>query len=193
MISLKKVFVAAAVATLGFGLFAQSSKTNAATAGLFSTDVDNFVDVNEWSTVNPEKFFGYFGMDYGNYNVGFAKQFEKFYWGTYYSGDIGSSSKKTNDAKTIDDETVTNWGNLTFANLFGFGNIGINATLNFSGYKKVTEQKEPSVTTTEDSTRFSGYVSAGLTSFDLAGFNTKPYAYVSFSNNDYNPDKNYKL
>lgn len=183
MISLKKVFVAAAVATLGFGLFAQSSKTNAATAGLFSTDVDNFVDVNEWSTVNPEKFFGYFGMNDGNYNVGFAKQFEKFYWGTYYDGNIGDSSKKTYDAKTTADTTVTNWGDLTFANLFGFGNIGIKATLNFSGSKSVTEQKEPSVTTTEDSTSFYGSVRAGLTSFDLAGFNTKPYAYISFDTN----------
>lgn len=185
MISLKKVIVAAAVATLSFGLFAQISKTKVATAGLFDTDVDNFVSVTEWSTVKPEKFFGYFGMDDGYYNVGFAKQFEKFYWGTYYDGDIGSSSKKTYDAKTTPDTETTNWGNLRFVNLFGFGNIGVNATILLSGSKSVSDDKDAKVTTTTDTTSFYGRVNAGLNNYALGKFNTKPYAYIKFDTNYY--------
>lgn len=183
MISLKKVIVAAAVATLSFGLFAQSSKTNAATAGLFDTDVDNFVNVNEWSTVKPEKFFGYFGMDNGYYNVGFAKQFEKFYWGTYYDGDIGASEKKTNDNTKVTTDKNDN-GYVYFANLFGFGNVGLRVNLSFSGNKDVEDNGETKITTTKDSTVFFGEVDVGLSNYQLGKFNTKPFAYVNFNTNN---------
>ena len=77
MISLKKLITVTAVAVLSLNLFAQTSKTNTATAGLFGNDVDDYMSVNYWSGIAPEKFFGYFGMGRnraGNtYNLGFAK------------------------------------------------------------------------------------------------------------------------
>nr|MCR5285253.1 hypothetical protein [Treponema sp.] len=105
MITFKKCMVVAALATLSLGLFAETkepvSKTNAATAGIFSTDLDDFTNVNSWSNVNPKDFYLYFGMDNGlsnlasSYDIGFAKYFKKIYWGTYFSGNLGTSTNTT--------------------------------------------------------------------------------------------------
>ena len=183
MISLKKVIVAAVIAAMGFGLFAQESKTNTATAELFKTDVDNFVDVNEWSTVEPDKFFGYFGMDNNMYNIGFAKQFSKFYWGTYYCGDINSYSKVTDESTKTNSETE-NSSLIRFDNLFGFGNIGLKLSTFFAGSKTVNEDTDAKITKTVDGKVFYGRVDIGLANFELGKLNTKPYAYISYNTND---------
>lgn len=123
MISLKKIITVAAAAVLSLSVFAQASKTNIATAGLFGNDVDDYMDVCYWSGVKPENFFAYFGMDSnraGNtYNIGFAKQFSKVYWGTYYSGNLGSTKKTTTttDSNTTV-ETVSGSSEFTFNNIF---------------------------------------------------------------------------
>ncbi len=46
MISLKKIITVAAAAVLSLSVFAQTSKTNTATAGLFGNDVDDYMSVN---------------------------------------------------------------------------------------------------------------------------------------------------
>ena len=138
MISIKKITTVAAAAVLSFGLFAQAnpkpeprtpvSKTKESTAGLFSNDVDDFTDVNYWSNVAPKQFFAYFGMgsskNVGNtYNIGFAKQLKKFYWGTYFSGNFGlnKTTKPTDGDKT----TETTLSEFQFNNTYGFGNVGL--------------------------------------------------------------------
>ena len=213
MISLKKVFVAAAVATLGFGLFAQTddyvptiqSKTNVATQGIFGNDVDNFVDVNSWSEVQPENFFGYFGMDKdGNnenfYKLGFAKQFEKFYWGTYFAGDFGTYNEsvlKTDDGTVtikakggeveINETNPTNPysfnpgedTNVTLTNLFGFGNVGLklDVVLNSGASYSIDAPKYTKKVNADNG----GFMfTAGLKEYELGKYRTAPRAFVLY-------------
>ena len=138
MISIKKITAVAAAAVLSFGLFAQTepvSKTSVATAGLFGNDVDDFTNVNYWSNVAPKQFFAYFGMGKNTvgstYDLGFAKQFKKVYWGTYFSGNLGSvSTTKTTTAGTTTKTKTTGDSEFLFNNTFGFGNVGL--ALDFS-------------------------------------------------------------
>ena len=197
MISLKKVIVAAAVATFGFGLFAQQSKTNVATAGLFGNDVDNYTSVNYWSEVKPENFFAYFGMgktlfaDDGatnpeklpTYDLGFAKQFSKFYWGTYFSGNLGTTSEtKTSGSGDSYTEKTNGTSEFTFNNTFGFGNIGL--ALNFFYYEDGTSgvayDALTKTTTTTDAASWDLGLKAGLKEYKVKDTTLVPYASFDF-------------
>lgn len=72
-----------------------SSYTDATTSGVFGTDVDDFMDVNSYTNVQPEKFFGFLGYNYDDtyntgvgFNFGFAKQFKPFYLGYWFGGTV---------------------------------------------------------------------------------------------------------
>lgn len=71
-----------------------TSNKKFATSGRFSTDIDNFMDVNDWSGIKPKKFFSFLGYDYGNdmgsnFNMGFAKYMNKnTYVGMYFGGQL---------------------------------------------------------------------------------------------------------
>ena len=197
MISLKKVFVAAAVATLSFGLFAQSepkSKTNTATAGLFGTDVDTYTSVNYWSEVKPENFFAYFGMsktpqaNLSTYDFGFAKQFSKCYWGTYFSGNLGSYSEtKTSGNGKSSTEKTNGKSEFTFNNTFGFGNIGL--ALDFYYYEDGTSgttftpatlPDAKDITTTTDAATWNLGLKAGLREYKVKNTALAPYAKFNY-------------
>ena len=49
-----KLFAIAVISFAAFAASAQSSKRSGATMGLFSTEVDCFMDLIDWSTVKPE-------------------------------------------------------------------------------------------------------------------------------------------
>ena len=164
-----------------------------ATQGIFGTDVDNFADVNSWSEVQPENFFGYFGMD-NNYKIGFAKQFEKFYWGTYFSGDFGTYNEEV--TKT-DDDTVTITGqgvevdpatgnltqqdktNVTLSNLFGFGNVGLRLDL-FLNDAGSYSYKSDNYSKTVDMSNGGFLLTAGLKEYEFKKYKTAPRAYVLY-------------
>jgi hypothetical protein len=120
----KAVLCTALILSAGF-VSAQQSNTNAATAGTFTTDVDNFMDVTGWHSVQTGKIFGYTGFSPNEIDLGLAKQFKKFYVGTYYNGNLWSSNSATkNDTSTntadIFSSTTFNTGSV----LVGIGNWG---------------------------------------------------------------------
>ncbi len=118
---------------------AQTSNTSKSTNYLFKTDVDNFMDVNNWSKVQPENFFGTFGYNGNNLNLGVAHEFKNFYFGGYFSGAIdGWTSTKTvikdfvNDETTVEKEKTSDMNKaLYFAALFGFDNIAVKASIDY--------------------------------------------------------------
>jgi len=90
-----KVLALAALIVIGLAmpLGAQPSSPvsnqNLATAGVFGTDVDSYMDVNYYGDVNFGKWFGYLGADTsGIFNLGYATNLKGIYLGTYYSGNI---------------------------------------------------------------------------------------------------------
>ncbi len=194
MISIKKIISTTAIAVLSVSLFAQvtsdldiapSSKTAESTQGLFDTDVDNFMSVTSWSTVKPEKFFGYFGigntpaLDLTSYDFGFAKQFSKCYWGTYFSGNLGPvTTTKNTAAKT---ETTTNGSTeFVFSNLFGLGNgAGIGVDFYYADKDSKKEVIDDAKTDT-DKRIWALQLSAGLNEYTFKKFNLAPYAKVIY-------------
>ena len=104
MIKFKKLFVAAIALGLSSAAFAITSKTSDTTAGVFSTDTDNFVSVNDWQSVNPNNLFGVFGYYSTKMKIGAAKNIGGFYFGALYEGDLGNSftsTTTTTDSKQL--------------------------------------------------------------------------------------------
>ena len=184
----KKLILAAVITALGFGLFAQSSKTDTATNNLFKTDVDKFMNVNEWSAINPEHAFLYFGMPgAGSYSLGFAKDIKGTYWGTYFSGQFGTLSIVDNDdTKT---KTTTD-GNtyFTFNNLFGFGNMGLLVTFDYRANNSTKTDVDGDKTYTDSKNYKIGAV-LGLGDKEFKGKNLKPYIGLSYNMNPDNASK----
>ncbi|UTC74468.1 hypothetical protein E4O03_09620 [Treponema sp. OMZ 792] len=132
----KKLFVLAAFILAASMVFAQTSMTSHSTQGLFGTDVDDFMNVNEWQNVQPKNIFGFLG--YGaegdeDINLGIAHQFKALYLGTYFEGKIPGWSKTTaaNTTTTETDPAIAN-KTTTGKLLFGFGNIGVLADTSFT-------------------------------------------------------------
>jgi hypothetical protein len=85
-------------------LAAQESKTSAASAGIFTTDADNFLSLTDWSGVLGEgqKYFGFLGMSGSTTpELGFATTFGSLYLGTYYTGTLFANSG-TGPTETVD-------------------------------------------------------------------------------------------
>ncbi len=128
-----------------------SSKTSESTQGLFKTDVDNYMNLGAWDTVNPKTLFTFVGYDTskGGINLGLAHQFKKFYLGYYFAGtldsfvlnsnvvDIESGTKTTTNTKESDGD-----GSLDTAVLFGFGKMAVKGSLNFEMTKDSKEKED---------------------------------------------------
>lgn len=189
MISIKKITTVAAAAVLSFGLFAQTepvSKTNVATAGLFGNDVDDFTNVNYWSNVAPKQYFAYFGMgsDFGyeernpiaTYNLGFAKQFKKFYWGTYFSGNLGeNTTTKTTVGGTTEKKNETKDSEFQFNNTFGFGNVGLGFDFYYRDRGSNRSEENSSI-----NERLNLAFKAGLKEYKVKKTKIIPFAKLSF-------------
>lgn len=121
---------------------AQKSNTNAATAGTFTTDVDNFMDVTGWHSVQTGNIFGYTGFAPNQIDIGLAKQFKKFYVGTYYNGNLwgGNTAEKTDDTVDKFSSTTFNTGSV----LVGIGNWGFKG---FFDYEPNGDGKDYETTT----------------------------------------------
>ncbi|MGP1459807.1 MAG: TDE2508 family outer membrane beta-barrel protein [Treponema sp.] len=108
------------------------------TAELFGNDVDDFMNVNEYHNVQPEKIFGY--LSYGDdgksaINFGLAHQFNQFYLAGWFGGRLNEwSITKTNKESSSQDDTVLqhdSTGAVYGKILFGIGNMGIMANFAF--------------------------------------------------------------
>ena len=89
-----------------------TSMTNGSTHGLFGTDVDDYLDVNEWSNVKPEKVFGFLSYGWKDTNeikFGLAGQVAgKFYLGGFLEGQGYSWTSEKDTKKKGKDKNTTN-------------------------------------------------------------------------------------
>ncbi|UTC67397.1 MULTISPECIES: hypothetical protein [unclassified Treponema] len=130
----KKLFIFAVLLMAASLVFAQTSMTSHSTQELFGTDVDDFMNVNEWQNVKPKNIFGFLGYGkngIGSINLGLAHQFKAFYLGSYFEGQIPGWSK-VKDSTTSTTTTQTDNEHLATGKLlFGFGNIGIMTDISY--------------------------------------------------------------
>ena len=127
--------------------FAQQSMASISTTGQFGNDVDMFMDVNAWQQVNPEKFFlygGYGAYGSGDIELGFAKKFSPLYFGAHLQG--GFPTLTFTSSASQKERTIAN--KLEGSLIFGFGNIGIKASMYYKPsthsytYTPATNQKD---------------------------------------------------
>jgi hypothetical protein len=82
-------------------LAAQESKTSQASAGLFTTDVDDFLDVHDWDAVLAEKsLFGFAGYN-GAPELGLAAKLGGLYLGIYYNGSLWKDSSTESETVNV--------------------------------------------------------------------------------------------
>jgi len=106
-----KVAAIAVVAGLVLALApvaAQVSNTNTATAGVFRTDVDNFMSVNDYTQVDLQKWFGYVGYDSSMLSLGYARNVGDMYLGAYYNGNAFKSVDPTDVTEVITTNQLAN-------------------------------------------------------------------------------------
>lgn len=111
--------------------FAQKSMTSLSSKEQFGNDVDMFMNVNAWQQVKHEKFFAY--GDFGEYGsgdieIGFAKKFSPLYFGAYLSGGIPTLTFTSSTSQK--ERKIAN--QLKGSLIFGFGNIGIKAYIEYN-------------------------------------------------------------
>jgi hypothetical protein len=151
-----------------------TSNTFQATEGVFTTDVDNFADVNEYDTVDPENFFLYgqtrtdvSGSDSTGVSFGFAKTFGFGYLGIGYQGVFWDGNSSTQETPTQtnhnnNNDTGLQWDN--FINIL-YGNPligGIRLDACFDNAGNDNDDVEPSSGATAENSKGRGTIELGL-------------------------------
>jgi len=165
--SIKVMALIAVIAMLTVPLFAQTSPTGRATAGIFETDVEDSMNVLWYSDVEFERwagFLGYGGSVQDNpISLGYATGLGPIYLGTWYTGNILSTNSSEeervvtsydliNQVKTQTVITRTYQGQNTFSNnsievLIGVAGMGIK--FGFEERYTVWENPDRIITTIE--------------------------------------------
>ena len=117
------------LALLPASLAAQSSLTLDNTAGIFSNDIDDFMDPNDYENVEFDNYFLEFqGSSAGAppLVVGFATNFGDMYTGFYYSGNILNYQKNAGD---INSNSINNLELLLGSPSFGGIKLGLGLNL----------------------------------------------------------------
>ncbi|MCL2196695.1 MAG: hypothetical protein FWB77_03685 [Treponema sp.] len=133
--------IAIIAAVFAVPVFAQSSPTNTATAGVFGTDIDNSMDVHWYSDVEFEKWAGFAG--YGSTarpaSLGFATKFSGgIYLGTWYNGNF-LTTNSTQEESVVSNYDLTSQQltqkltTTTFTNQSTSSNNQIQALLGIAG------------------------------------------------------------
>ena len=170
----KKLFVFAVLLMAASLVFAQTSMTSYSTQGLFGTDVDDFMNVNEWQNVQPKNIFGYLAyntekdppphdLGKGALNLGFAHQFKPFYLGTYFEGQLsGWQTKKETNGDT--ETKIVGHHKANGKLLFGFGNIGVMTDVSYTPdqHKKTTWTESTKTKQIDDLFKLDFNLSAGM-------------------------------
>ncbi|MCL2792698.1 MAG: hypothetical protein FWD87_06375 [Spirochaetaceae bacterium] len=114
------------------------SLTNQATAGVFTTDVDNFMDVKNFQEVDMERYFIFLqagpnllnaaSEEFDGLSFGLARRFGRSYLGFFYSGSIverDASTRKVpaNANSAMREDSNAYWRN-TLSILFGNDSFG---------------------------------------------------------------------
>ena len=90
----KKLKIVAAFlcfAMLLTSVFAESNTANA-TAGVFTNDIDYFNNVNKYTKLEMEKWFGYVGIRRDDLDLGYATKLGSLYLGAEYKGELLSQT-----------------------------------------------------------------------------------------------------
>ena len=175
--------------TWGGGIvFAQSSNTNSSTAEIFSTDVDDYMDVNSWQGVSEstEKVFAFVNFNSSKLNLGAAKNFGSIWLGTYLNGyipqiTITNTESTASDSKTstvtFDDGTTTG-GSLAFnaSVLLGMGDLGIKLDGTINPDLSNSKDTNPDSETDSSSSKYDVNLTAGYNTGSLT-----PHAQIGFS------------
>ncbi|GHU57773.1 hypothetical protein FACS189444_0400 [Spirochaetia bacterium] len=160
------ISVITALVLAAFPLAAQTSNTTKATAGTIGTDVDAYLDYQDWQDVSFDKWFGFVGYD-NSLSAGYARYFGKLYLGAYFTGNFADLNTRTGSEtivgtydpaenliqtdKTIqyDSQAVTSTNNLNF--LIGIAGQGIKVGI----YESLTvkDKAAPGGTATETDTK----------------------------------------
>jgi len=152
----KKVQFLCLLLTVFVCLGSWASPTYDATAGIFTTDADNYTSVNNYSTVKFEKGFVFTGLESAsNLNLGFAVNLSSIYIGAWYYGNILNSFDGTDNVSQTTTPNVED-GAVTFTSvsdtnslskvldgqlfntgvIVGIANMGFR--LRYSGYEDAT-------------------------------------------------------
>ena len=108
---IKRLIVCGLLMSAALTAFAQTSNKSESTGGIFGTDVDDFMDVNNYSNVKPATVFSYLGYENGSFTIGASRMFGDIYVGVFSSGDLGlsfdntSSTQVSSETETVTDET----------------------------------------------------------------------------------------
>ena len=106
--------------------FSASSLTSESTSGRFGTDVDDFMDVNGWENVQPEKLFAELTFDTTTLKVGAARNFGSIYIGTYLETTFGQWTYNSSSDGSSPIWSNSDSPNLSYSILAGIGdNLGI--------------------------------------------------------------------
>jgi hypothetical protein len=92
---------AAVMLTITAPLAAQTSATKDATATTFETDIDKYMSVNDYSTVELNKLFAFTRLQNNNLYFGFAKKLGALYLGTVYYGNALHQNPAFQDTTTV--------------------------------------------------------------------------------------------
>jgi hypothetical protein len=156
LVAVTAMFLAAPV--FAPSVFGQSSPTGTATAGVFTTDVEDSMDVHYYSGVEFDKWAGFIGYD-GLPSLGYATRFGDIYLGAWYNGSIASTSSNTESKQvaTVYDLnsqlTTTKTTTWTYNNQITNSNNKLNVLLGVAGMGiKVGFYENLAVSTNPDTT-----------------------------------------
>ncbi len=149
----KRVIAVAIALSAVMAVSAQTSWANAKTNGVIETDVDNYMDVLDYTKVDTGNAWGFLEFENNVPVFGYAHQFGSFYLGAYASGSLpgitttpiittDTVENKDADGTLISTETtsnetrqtsVTSRSPLTTSALLGLpGGIGVRATVAYN-------------------------------------------------------------
>ena len=173
---------------------APSSPQKVATAGLTSTEVDQFMSTTDWGNVKFDKAFTYVGYTQGKHkwvDLGAAFKAGPVYIGSWYAGNLGMFSGKRDQSvgTVIAQDSITGvLGNTkrntvtgvdsaytadhTAAMLIGFGNMGFQFGYKRTGENKSGKYYEGAVKkdATETNTHLGGLSTGTDTTYNPKGF-----------------------
>jgi hypothetical protein len=73
------------------------SPTSKASAGRFTTDVDNVVSTGGWGDVSADKWLAFAGWDNKLFSLGYARKIGGLYLGAWYNGNIVAGGEETTE------------------------------------------------------------------------------------------------
>jgi len=175
---------------ISFSAVTSESMESIYSAGVFGSDVDDFIDVTDWRNLELSNYFIFLGgtNKSNSYPLtgGFAKMIGNKYFALFYSGNLwGSTGTTTNSGADKEKNTTSSSGDASnnFALLFGSGNLGLRLDLSGNDNSKGnTYGGKPAGTQTySGDTPFTMALSAGYKMEKLAPVASLAFQFPSYT------------